>query len=504
MKILFRTDASAQIGTGHVMRCCTLAEALLESGAQIRFVSRHLPSSLEKMLREKGFELSLLGDEEPDGELDAYSVPHAHWLGASQMADAKATLRVIDGDKQDWVVVDHYALDASWERQLRQGAKNIMVIDDLADRKHDCDLLLDQNFYHDQESRYLNLVPKTCQMLLGPGYALLRKEFAKQRVNARVRTGEVKQALVFFGGVDLHDYTTQTILALSELENTNFAVDVVIGAEHANRAGISDLCKKFGYQLHVQSTKMAELMSMADLAIGAGGGAVWERACMMLPTLSIPIAENQVMQLADLAKAGILYTFDTEKFTREAIKRHGFALIENHSLRYLLSSNSALLVDGRGAEKVAKRLSLVSSIAIREATLSDENDLFLWRNHPSIRNISFNKNEISSEQHANWFKGILASESNLLLIGEYEGRSVGVVRFDVVDTVAEVSIYLIQKSENKGMGLSLLQSAELWLKKNKKHIRAIKASVIESNDISHRFFIRAGFQPVSRSYRKEL
>lgn len=225
---------------------------------------------------------------------------------------------------------------------------------------------------------------------------------------------------------------------------------------------------------------------------------------MMSPALSIPIAEHQAMQLDDLATTGILYTFDAPTFDCENIKRHALALIENHSLRHLLSSNSALLVDGKGAEKVARKLRSATLVTVREAKLSDEHGLFLWRNHPSIRNISFNKNEISSEQHANWFKGILASESNLLLIGEYEGRSVGVVRFDVVDTVAEVSIYLIQKSENKGMGLSLLQSAELWLKKNKKHIRAIKASVIESNDISHRFFIRAGFQPVSRSYRKEL
>jgi len=504
VKILFRTDASAQIGTGHVVRCCTLAEALFESGAQIHFVCRHLPRSLYNMLFAKGFEVSLLESSGFNGELDDYVVPHSHWLGVSQGEDAQATLGIIKGDKQDWIIVDHYALDVSWEQQLRQVTKNIMVIDDLADRKHDCDLLLDQNFYLDQETRYLNFVPKTCQMLLGPGYALLRKEFAQQRSNATIRTGDVKRILVFFGGVDLHDYTTQTILALSEIENISFTVDIVIGAEHPNQTHISNLCEQFGYQLYVQTTRVAELMLNADLAIGAGGGAVWERACMMSPALSIPIAKHQIKQLEDLATTGILYTFDAATFDCENIKRHVLALIENHSLRHLLSSNSALLVDGRGAEKVARKLSAAIFVSVREAKLSDEQDLFLWRNHPNIRDVSFNKNEISPEQHSNWFRGVLANNDKVLLIGEFEGRSVGVVRFDVGDTAAEVSIYLIQKSENKGMGLSLLHSAELWLKKNKSHIKTIKASVIESNDISHRFFIRAGFQPVSRSYRKEL
>lgn len=504
MKILFRTDASAQIGTGHVIRCCTLAEVLLETGAQIHFVCRHLPQTLHEMLEAKGIKVTLLDEGGFDDELDAYTLPHSDWLGVSQIVDAKATLRVIDGEKQDWVIVDHYALDISWERRLRQITKNIMVIDDLADRRHDCDLLLDQNFYHDQDARYLNLVPKKCQMLLGPRYALLRKEFAEQRSSVTVRVGNVQRILVFFGGVDIHDFTSQTIQGLSEINNKNFYVDVVIGNEHPNRVVISDLCKKFSYQLHVQTTKIAELMSMADLAIGAGGGAVWERACMMLPTLSIPIAEHQVMQLGDLAKAGILYTFNAEKFSSETIKSHGLALIENHSLRYLLSSNSAVLVDGRGAEKVAKRLSLVSSITIREATLSDENDLFLWRNHPKIRDVSFNKDEIGFAQHTSWFRSVLTDENKILLIGEFENKPVGVVRFDVVDNVAEVSIYLVQKNENKGKGSSLLQTAEIWLKKNKNHITAIRASVVECNDVSHRFFINAGFKPIFRSYQKEL
>jgi UDP-2,4-diacetamido-2,4,6-trideoxy-beta-L-altropyranose hydrolase len=238
--IAFRTDASGEIGTGHFMRCLTLADALRKTGADIRFVCRELPAHLAGMLAEKDIAHTALTGTSlvpPSG-----SNPHAHWLWTGQEHDAQASLQCLEGTPWDWLIVDHYALDERWERTMRGIARQIMVIDDLADRKHDCDLLLDQNYYTDKDKRYLGKVPEKCRLLLGPRYALLRDEFRILRGNLKTRTGEVKRILVFFGGIDATNYTCQAITALTHLRLKDVQVDVVIGAQHPHRNEIERAC----------------------------------------------------------------------------------------------------------------------------------------------------------------------------------------------------------------------------------------------------------------------
>lgn len=502
MKIAFRVDASMQIGTGHVMRCLTLADALVGDDTTIHFICRYLPSSLEKMLRDKGFDVSILSASEKSNE--EFPLAHSDWLGVPQEVDSRATLALIQNQGYDWLIVDHYALDIRWEKTLRSAVKKVMVIDDLADRDHDCDVLLDQNLYADQEIRYKYRVPSHCRTLIGPRYALLRKEFAEYRKRITPRENKVTHILVFFGGVDANDFTTKTILALSQITEHKFLVDVVIGDQHPNKDGIETLCQRLGYFCHVQTNKMAELMANADLSIGAGGGAVWERACLMLPTLSIPIAQHQVKQLVDVALTGATYTFDAENYTSEKIRMHAELLMDNSSLRSLLSIRSSETVDGNGAYRVAKALRSEIEIDLRQADILDEKSLFEWRNHPKIRAVSFNKNEITWEQHHDWFSASLSNSNRVLLIGEYKDKSVGVVRFDLQNDSAEISIYLVQENENNGLGLPLIRSAEKWIYKHRSGIKKLNANVLESNKLSQGFFIKAGYTPETRMYYKEL
>lgn len=133
------------------MRCLTLADALKQRGAQIRFVSRQMPKHLRDMLREKSHECTPLNSRSNEEAAD--DLPHSHWLGTSQAADAQKTLQALSAQTWDWLVVDHYALDARWESALRGMVRRILVIDDLADRVHDCDVLLDQNLYEDMDTR---------------------------------------------------------------------------------------------------------------------------------------------------------------------------------------------------------------------------------------------------------------------------------------------------------------------------------------------------------------
>lgn len=502
MKIAFRVDASMQIGTGHVMRCITLADALADDDTKIHFICRHLPDSLEKMLLAKGFDVSILPMSEESSE--ELPLSHSDWLGVTQDVDSKATLQLIQDKGYDWLIVDHYALDISWENVLRMSVKKIMVIDDLADRQHNCDVLLDQNLYLDQELRYTSRVSSQCRTLIGPRYALLRKEFAEYRNKVKPRENKVTRILVFFGGVDAQDFTTKTILVLSQITEHKFFVDVVIGDQHSNKEEIIALCQRLSYSCHVQTTKMAELMANADLSIGAGGGAVWERACLMLPTLSIPIAQHQIKQLGDIALTGVTYTFDAEDYTTDKIKKHVEVLIENNALRGLLSGRSSETVDGKGVSRVVKFLRSELEVSIREADFSDEKSLFEWRNHPEIRLVSFNKSEIIWQQHQDWFSALLEDRNKVLLIGEYKNQPVGVVRLDLENDVAAVSIYLIQEDGNVGMGMPLLMSVEKWIFKHRKKIKKLTAQVLEDNKVSQSFFVKAGFMPQYRTYFKEL
>jgi UDP-2,4-diacetamido-2,4,6-trideoxy-beta-L-altropyranose hydrolase len=290
MKVVVRADASVAIGTGHVMRCLTLAEVLREHGAEVAFASRDLPGSCCGLVEECGFTLFHLPG---DAEIDVNR-------------DAGITAEYLSCCRPDWLVVDHYGIDAEWERQQRPFVGGIMVIDDLADRKHDCDILLDQNFYDDMESRYDGLIPPGSRLFPGPAYALLRSEFIAARRTLRERDGRVRRILLFFGGTDPTNETGKALAALRTMDRLDIAADVVVGAANPNVTLIRELCSHLPQvSFHLQVNNMAEFMAMADLAIGAGGTTTWERCYLGLPTLIIVVADNQLVSSRMAASAGM-------------------------------------------------------------------------------------------------------------------------------------------------------------------------------------------------------
>ncbi|MBU0689928.1 MAG: UDP-2,4-diacetamido-2,4,6-trideoxy-beta-L-altropyranose hydrolase [Gammaproteobacteria bacterium] len=351
MNVAFRTDASAQIGTGHFMRCMTLAGALQRRGASISFISRKLPGYLHEMLKEKGMEYVAL--DACSAPFPADELAHASWLGASQTQDAIATVKASAGRIWDWLIVDHYALDSRWESMLCDVAKKLLVIDDIADRQHQCDVLLDQNLFSDMDRRYSGKVPANGRILLGPGYALLRDEFKNLHGQVSMRTGTGRRVLVFFGGADKEDCTGRAIEALKGIGDLE--VDVVIGALHPFREQIEMECARHGYVCHVQTDRMAELMAIADLAIGAGGSASWERCCMGLPTVLVALADNQV----DIAKAldefgASIYVGTLKVADVSALRSVITELLRTQEKLAAMSEKAYSLVDGLGAERVCQ------------------------------------------------------------------------------------------------------------------------------------------------------
>ncbi|TVO60263.1 UDP-2,4-diacetamido-2,4,6-trideoxy-beta-L-altropyranose hydrolase [Denitromonas ohlonensis] len=486
MKIAVRTDASAQIGTGHVARCQTLADALKARGADVTFYCRHLTDGMETRLTEAGHGVKRFkGGGTPD------DLPHAAWLDGDQETDASEFVEHVSNASPDWLIVDHYALDARWEKRVRRRVGNLLVIDDLADRDHDCDLLLDQNLWPDTATRYDSRLPARTRRLLGPRYCLLRPEFS--RTPRHERDGRVRRILVFFGGVDAHNQTGRVLALLPRAFPLGIAVDVVIGAAHPARDSIVAQCAESGHTLHIQADRMAELIASADLSLGTGGTALWERCCGGLPTLAWPTAFNQRAQLECAAAAGLLHAPEGATHSDEIILRHLLALQESPHWLIGLSKAGLDLVDGRGTERVCREMGC-TRIRIRPAAKADSAMLFEWRNSETVRRVSRDKQPIAFETHTTWLESTLARNDRKLTIGELDGAPVGVVRFDIKGDEAEVSIYLGPDETRAGLGGELLVAAEHWLMAQAEGTRRFRAEVLDDNSKSRQMFLANGYR----------
>ena len=348
MKVIFRVDASLQMGTGHVMRCLTLAQALKENGADVKFICRKHEGSLIDKIRSSGFvvhELEVLEEAEVDTKL-----AHSHWLGATQQQDADDCIDIFKAEKIDWLIVDHYALDELWQKRLKPYYKKLMAIDDLADRKHQCNILLDQTFGRQQED-YSEFIPKECQLLLGSQYALLRPEFAKWRPYSLERRSklEFKQLLVNMGGVDVDNVTERILdeLKLCNLPN-DLHITVVMGGSSPHLESVKSKATTLPYKTEVKVDvgNMAEIMANSDIAIGAAGSTTWERCCLGLPTIQMAIADNQSTIAKTLAKKNAIKIF-------QSIRDLPSMIYDPIVWMKYVSQISRKIVDGLGAKRVA-------------------------------------------------------------------------------------------------------------------------------------------------------
>lgn len=275
-RVLFRVDSGATIGAGHLVRCMALAWQFAEAGAAIAFVCRNLPGGLLAWPQQAGYAVHVLPDS----------------VGC-QEDDVGETSRFAEHWQASLVVVDHYGLDARWESVLQQTVGQVLAIDDLADRPHACQWLLDQNDCRAEAGRYERWVPPGCRLLLGPRFALLRPEFREARNHCAPRGGELRRVLVFFSGSDESNETAKALQGLALLGPREWRVDVVIGAAHPDVDGITLLCALHGWQLHCQVPYMADLLADADLSLGSAGSASWERCTLGVPALVVELAENQ-------------------------------------------------------------------------------------------------------------------------------------------------------------------------------------------------------------------
>lgn len=362
--VVFRTDASSDIGTGHVIRCLTLANALREMGDSVAFICREHDGNLCALIEQRGFAVHRL----PMGSLietKTTGAPvHAAWLGAQWLEDAEGTLAVIEalGSTPDWLVVDHYALDVRWERHMRTAVGRLMVIDDIADRNHDCDLLLDQNMIDGQNERYQRKVPSECDLLLGPEYALLQPDYARLRGKVRPRQGPVQQVLIYFGGVDREDLTLKAVNALLALNRPEIEADIVLSVASPTFRRVQEcIARRPGLRLHANVQSLAPFMLAADLAIGASGATSWERLCLGLPALIVTVADNQRPIAAELSRRKLVRWLGDAGDVSERDLFSGLKEIVDAGLDPVWSTSCLHFVDGAGTERVSAALSEMGS-----------------------------------------------------------------------------------------------------------------------------------------------
>ncbi len=357
LNIAFRVDSSYQMGIGHVMRCLTLAKMLQQTdNVRILFFCRTAKGNINQVILDAGFEVVEMQAPRTDVQGALF---HSSWLGASQQEDARELLALAQAlgiGSFDHLIVDHYGIDSSWHQMLSAFSCRIMVIDDLGDRDHDCDILLDQTF-NCQDLKYRQRVPAHCRLLLGTEFALLRAEFQcdSEAIRQRRAQADIRHVLVMFGGSDpdnLSLKTLQILIRRPEIEK----VSVIMGRSALHYETIMNYCRdKPGLHCYHAPEHIAELMLSADLAIGAAGTTAWERCACGLPSVAVIQAENQRQISHELAQIGVMTCLEIDGMAA-GIDQHidGW---QNDKGHYAKAVDRCLTIcDGQGSARVAAQL----------------------------------------------------------------------------------------------------------------------------------------------------
>ncbi len=343
------------------MRCLTLADALRERGAHCSFICRNHPGNLFDLIEKRGCHVHILPDARAhmiESKASNKPSPGFHsWLGVDWYVDAQQTVAVLKDTLVDRLIVDHYALDARWENVLRAHCNKLFVIDDLADRSHVCDVLLDQNLGRESKD-YDAFVPSNCIRLVGPQNALLRPEFAALReYSLRRRQALVlKHILIAMGGVDQSNASGQVLEAL---KTCPLPVDCKITVVLGGKAPWVDLVRVIAAtmpwptEVRIDIVNMARVMAESDLAIGAAGTTSWERCCLGLPAILVVLADNQLASAHALQAAGAASLIEKSSEIRELLKPAIRSLMNGDALGRM-SRLAANITDGQGTKHVVE------------------------------------------------------------------------------------------------------------------------------------------------------
>lgn len=481
MTFLFRADASLEIGTGHVMRCLALAQAVMDQGDQTIFLCAHLLPALKPRLEQERCEVRTIAVE------------------AGSLQDAEATIAAARKCGAEWIIADGYRFgDAYWQR-LREAGLHVLALDDEG-RPVPVNLLLNQNLYA-SEKQYQPHSSDT-RLLLGARYALLRREFAE--VTDAMRFSDMpRRVLVTFGGVDAAGNTPKVLRALGAAGMKDLEVTVAGGAgPHLEEVRALTATLPFRVTLSPHEQHMAALIRASDIAIAAGGSSCYEFAAMGLPAMLVIAADNQRRVAASFDEAGVAQCLGWhEDVTEEKIASAFAKLMEDQPRRAAMGERGKQLVDAWGARRVYRAMTGLP-LWLRPANVEDEKILWEWANDPGVRTSSLSPESIPWDTHTAWFQKKLRDPACRMFVGVNENEElVGQVRFDIEHDTAEVDVHTSQGHRGKGYGTALISAAVAMLFA-RTPVREVHALVRPQNAASAAAFAKAGFLEIGHEQRK--
>ena len=479
--LLIRADASVSIGTGHIMRMIALGQAWQAQGGEVYFLCAEITPALEQRLASEGFHLSRI---------------HAT-LGSPE--DLSETMRLISetlqADRQNArVVLDGYHFGSDYQLGIKAAGFKLLVIDDYGHADfYPADWVLNQNISAGEEL-YAKRSPAT-KLLLGPKFAMLRKEFLAYKGWQRKIAPVAKKILVTLGGADPDNVTLKLIQALIDFD---LHVKVVIGGSNPHLREIENFIQSQNnstalIEVTVNATNMPELMVWADIAVAAAGSTSWELAFMGLPNLVFILADNQVEIAEGLSARQVATSIgrpspDSFVYFKDKLGQ----LSVSHAERYRISQVGRELVDGSGAKRVLARM-VADALLLRRVEPGDFKILWEWANDPLVRLSSFEADSIPWEDHLDWCNRKMADTScYFYLVSFQSGEPIGQVRFDIENQEAIISIGLALSLRGRGLGLAVLLTATALFFENS-NAKKIHAFIKRTNHASMRLFELAGF-----------
>ena len=490
MNFLIRVDSSLDIGYGHVMRCLTIADYLRDFGHEVEFCSRDCNANLNRRIIEKGFPLNIINVKNPKDS----------WLGHSQQEDASEVLKLLEKKDFDWLIVDHYCIDEIWESLVKQKAKAIWVLDDLVNRPHSCNLILDTTLARDPIE--YNKKDQSCKVYAGSRYAILRKPFLKLREKVfakRESFKKVNRVLINLGGTDPLNLTLNVVKTFSDSSYGPISFDIIANQKSKNYEELKSFCE-LKENLHVYGyvENIEEMIYKADLCIGAAGVSAYERASLGLPSILIQVADNQKDNITQfehnklgecirLNELDRLHELLKEKFLKLSDKEH-----YQHVFKQCFKNVSPL-----GIFDVISHVHKKNCYHLSEATIDDMEQVYEWQIYPNARKYARNQDPPSFKAHKSWFEASLKSTHRKMFILKVLDISLGFLRVDFNNEskVNEVSILISHGYYGMGLG-----KTGLGLLRDKMTGYDLHAFILPENKASIKIFEKCGYKKISENW----
>lgn len=494
-RFLFRVDSSFEIGSGHLIRCRSLAYELRNQGAEIFFISKNLEGNLIQIIRNKFFTHEISPTKNSNTIDEDYKWPYYKNLKSTQEEDALETIEIINykiKKKIDWIIIDHYSLDYKWSDFIKNSKSDyikkakIFVIDDLININLKADILLNQNFYREKKiEKYNKKILNKSKFLMGPKFSLLSKDYEILRKSAKKRIS-VNNILIYFGGVDKDNNTLKVINKLKNFHIKKIKVSIVIGIQNKNIKSIQNSIRSIrNYQIYVQLESIAELMLKSDLFIGSSGTTTLERFCLGIPSMVKAISPDQTEIIKALEDSKLTKSFEFNNFEEILIQ-----FFQNKNLLSSMSQANLLLNDGLGTKRLCLQLlHNFYPLKIRNASISDLELLFSWVNEEKVRKFSFEEHNITMREHENWLKNSLNDfDKYIFIITNIYDLPIAQTRFEKNGEILKIDISIDKDYRGNNLATNILKiSLKEILNKFKSKIYVI-AEIKNENEASIKAF----------------